>query len=108
MNGERDGSAGAASRVLERGWYEHLFGEKPLSIGCRAGRLLGEGEMEGYPGTLKRLPPAVEVETYTIGGPGGRTMSAKDGAGLYSNSCGDLMWAWGTGEWNHYELWRFQ
>jgi hypothetical protein len=72
------------------------------------GDYLVRGEMEGYADTLKRLPPAVQIETYTISGPGGRTMSAKDGAGLYSNSYGDVMWAWGAGEWNHYELWRFQ
>ena len=73
-----------------------------------SGDYLVRGTMEGYLGTLKRLPPAVQIETFTVGGPGGRTMSAKDGAGLYSNNFGDLMWAWGTGEWNHYELWRFQ
>jgi hypothetical protein len=64
--------------------------------------------MEGYRGTLKRLPPAILIKTFTVGGPGGRTMSLKDGAGLYTNFFGDLMWAWGTGEWNHYELWRFE
>jgi hypothetical protein len=64
--------------------------------------------MEGYPDTLKRLPPAVQVEAFTVGGSGGRTMSPKDGAGLYTNTYGIRMWAWGTGEWNHYELWRFQ
>jgi hypothetical protein len=63
--------------------------------------------MEGYPGTLYRLPPAIQIERFTVGGPRGRTMSFKDGAGLYSNGWGNLMWAWGTGEWNHYELWRF-
>ena len=72
------------------------------------GDYLVRGKMEGYPGTLGRVPPAVLIETFTVGGPGGRTMSAKDGAGLYSNGYGDLMWAWGTGEWNHYELWQFQ
>jgi hypothetical protein len=66
------------------------------------------GAPPGWPETLERLPPAVQIQTFTVGGPGGRTMSKKDGAGLYSNTYGDLMWAWGTGEWNHYELWRFQ
>jgi hypothetical protein len=64
--------------------------------------------MEGYPTTLKRLPPATLFETFTIGGPGGRTMSSNDGAGLYSKTYDDLMWAWGRGEWNHYEVWEFQ
>ena len=45
---------------------------------------------------------------YTIDGPGGRTMSMQDNAGLYSNYVGVLMWAWGSGEWNRYELWQFQ
>jgi hypothetical protein len=45
-----------------------------------------------------------------VGGPGGRTMTVKDGAGLYFNAFGygDLMWTWGTGEWNHYEVWQFR
>jgi hypothetical protein len=68
---------------------------------------LVSGKMEGYPDALKRLPPAVQIETFIVGGPGGRTMSMKD-AGLYSNGFGSLMWAWRTGEWNHYELWRFR
>jgi hypothetical protein len=58
--------------------------------------------MEGYPETLKRLPPAIQVETLRIGGPGGRTMSQRDDAELYAtNQYGDLMWAWGKLEWNH-------
>jgi hypothetical protein len=73
-----------------------------------SGDYLVRGEMEGYPPTLKRLPPATLVATFIVGGPGGRTMSSNDGAGLYSNTYGDLMWAWGTGEWNHYEVWEFQ
>jgi hypothetical protein len=72
------------------------------------GDYLARGGMEGYPETMKRLPPARLVETYAVGGPGGRTMSRKDDAGLYSNVTGDLMWAWGTGEWNHYQLWQFE
>ena len=91
-------------------WYAQKAGAQVLRSDDvpAPGDYLVRGEMEGYRGTLKRLPPAVEVEAYTIGGPGGRTMSAKDGAGLYTNGFGDLMWAWGNGEWNHYELWRFQ
>jgi len=74
------------------------------------GDYLVKGGLEGWDETMKRLPPAEIAETYTVGGPGGRTMSWKGNAGLYSNafSFGLLMWAWGTGEWNHYELWRFQ
>jgi hypothetical protein len=93
-------------------WYAQKAGAQVLRTGDvpAPGDYLVRGEMEGYAGTLKRLPPAVQIETFTVGGPGGRTMSVKDGAGLYSNAFGygDLMWAWGTGEWNHYELWRFQ
>lgn len=72
------------------------------------GDYLVRGEMEGYPETLKRLPPAIEVETFSVGGPGGRTMSSRDNAGLYSNMYGIFIWRWSTGEWNHYELWQFQ
>jgi len=72
------------------------------------GDYLARGEMEGYPSTLGRLPPAILVGTLTVGGRRGRTMSLKYHAGLYSNGWGDLMWAWGKGEWNHYELWFFR
>jgi len=91
-------------------WYAQKAGAQVLRSDDvpAPGDYLVRGEMEGYPGTLRRLPPAVQIETFTVGGPGGRTMSAKDGAGLYSNTFGDLMWAWGTGEWNHYEVWRFR
>ena len=91
-------------------WYAQKAGAQVLKSDDvpAPGDYLVRGNMEGYPGTLKRLPPAVRVETLTIGGPCGRTMSLKDGAGLYTNGFGYLMWAWGTGEWNHYELWRFQ
>jgi hypothetical protein len=63
---------------------------------------------------MKRLPPAVLVETYIISGPGGRTMSyggpkmSYKGAGLHDNRSGDWLWVWGTGEWNRYELWQFR
>jgi len=91
-------------------WYAQKAGAQVLRSDDvpAPGDYLVRGGMEGYPGTLKRLPPAVQIETLTLGGPGGRTMSLKYGAGLYDNGYGDLMWAWGTGEWNHYELWRFQ
>jgi hypothetical protein len=95
-------------------WGFYWYAQKAGAQGLRTedvpapGDYLVRGEMEGYAGTLKRLPPAVQIETFTVGGEGGRTMSGKDGAGLYTNGFGDLIWAWGTGEWNHYELWRFQ
>lgn len=91
-------------------WYALKAGSQVLRPNDvpAPGDYLARGRMEGFTTTLERLPPAVKVETFTISGPGGRTMSFKDGAGLYSNSHGDLMWAWGTGEWNHYEVWEFQ
>jgi hypothetical protein len=91
-------------------WYAQKAGAQVLRPDDvpAPGDYLVRGKMEGYFGTFERLPPAVQIESFTVGGPGGRTMSAKDGAGLYTNIYGDLMWAWGTGEWNHYELWRFQ
>lgn len=91
-------------------WYALKAGGQVLranDVPAR-GDYLVRGEMEGWSETLGRLPPAVRVETFTVGGPGGRTMSRKDHAGLYDNGYGYLMWAWGTGEWNHYELWQFQ
>jgi len=91
-------------------WYALKAGGQVLrtnEVPARGDYLL-RGEMEGYPETLKRLPPAIQVETFRVGGRGGRTMSPKDNAGLYANPYGDLMWAWGKGEWNHYELWQFQ
>jgi len=91
-------------------WYALKAGGQVLRTNDvpAPGDYLARGEMEGWPTTLKRLPPSVEEETFIVGGPGGRTMSQKDGAGLYTNLFGDLMWAWGTGEWNHYELWQFR
>jgi hypothetical protein len=93
-------------------WYAQKAGAQVLRSDDVpvSGDYLVRGQMEGWGSTLKRLPPAVQIETFAVGGPGGRTMSIKDGAGLYTNAWGygDLMWAWGTGEWNHYELWRFQ
>ena len=91
-------------------WYALKAGGQVLRTNDlpERGDYLVRGEMDGYAGTLKRLPPAVQVETFSVGGPGGRTMSPKNNAGLYSNTSGDLMWAWGHGEWNHYELWQFQ
>ncbi|MBV8552558.1 MAG: hypothetical protein JOY54_14765 [Acidobacteriaceae bacterium] len=90
-------------------WYALKAGARPLWTNQMPARgdYLARGEIEGYTETLKRLPPATLVETYTVAGPGGRTMSRKDNAGLYSNASGQLMWAWGTDTWNRYELWRF-
>jgi hypothetical protein len=83
-------------------WYAQKAGAQVLRSDDvpAPGDYLVRGQMEGYPGTLERLPPAVQIETFTVGDPGGRTMSLKDGAGLYGNGWGNLMWAWGTGEWN--------
>lgn len=91
-------------------WYAVKAGAQALradDVPSR-GDYLVRGGMEGYPQTLYRLPPAALVDAMVFGGPCGRTMSPKDGAGLYDNPAGDLMWAWGEGEWNHYELWYFQ
>jgi hypothetical protein len=91
-------------------WYALKAGGQVLRTGDVPvpGDYLVRGELEGWPTTMKRLPPAVLVDTYTVSGPSGRTMSLDDGAGLYSNLYGDLMWSWGAGEWNHYEVWEFQ
>jgi hypothetical protein len=91
-------------------WYAQKAGAQVLKSDDvpASGDYLVRGEMEGYPDTLNRLPPSILIKTFTVGGPGGRTMSLKDGAGLYANTYGDLMWAWGTGEWNHYELWLIE
>ncbi|MGO9011947.1 MAG: hypothetical protein ACLQPN_17755 [Bryobacteraceae bacterium] len=103
----------------DRVWFASMWGFQwyALQAGARhihqgetpaSGDYLARGELEGYLATMKRLPPAVLVETFVVGGPCGRTMSRQDGAGLYSNFYGDLMWAWGSGQWNRYELWRFR
>jgi hypothetical protein len=90
-------------------WYALKAGAKPLGNyqTLTPGDYLARGDLEGY-NTLARLPRAVLVDTYKLTGPGGRTMSFVHNAGLYSNSIGELPWAWGTGEFNHYELWRLQ
>lgn len=90
-------------------WYALKAGAKPLWTGQvpKPGDYLIRGQLEGYEETMSRLPHAVLVQTYSPDAPGGRSMSVKDGAGLYSNHFGPLMWAWGTGPYNRYELWRF-
>jgi hypothetical protein len=91
-------------------WYALKAGAQVLRTNAvpATGDYLVRGEIEGWSTTLKRLPPADLVETFIVGGAGGRSVSHKDNAGLYSNVAGDLMWAWGTGEWNHYEVWQFR
>ena len=116
----------AAHRLLaprvaagHRVWFASQWGFNWYAVkeGCQVlksqdvpspGDFFARGDMEGWPETLKRLPPALLVESYAVVGPGGRTMSEKDGAGLYTNNFGDLMWVWGTGEWNRYDLWQFR
>jgi hypothetical protein len=90
-------------------WYALKAGARlllPHDLPAR-GDYLVRGKMEGKE-IMKSLPPATLVQKYSIGGPGGRTMSMQDNAGLYSNYFGVLMWAWGSGEWNRYELWQFR
>ncbi len=91
-------------------WYSLKAGAQVLKPGDvpAPGDYLVRGAMEGYPETLRRLPPAILKDAIIFASPGGRTMSFPDGAGLYDNGRGDLIWAWGRGEWNQYELWQFR
>jgi hypothetical protein len=103
----------------QRVWFASQWGFHwyALKVGARVlktddvpapGDYLAKGDMEGWPTTLRRLPPSILVDTYIVSGSGGRTMSRKDHVGLYASSFGNYIWAWGTGEWNRYELWRFE
>jgi hypothetical protein len=51
-------------------WYALKAGARPLWTDQvpTPGDYLARGEMEGYAETLKRLPPAILVETYTVAG----------------------------------------
>jgi 4-amino-4-deoxy-L-arabinose transferase-like glycosyltransferase len=46
------------------------------------------------------------VDSVVDSGPGGRVMDRSAGAGFYTEGYGYLPWSWGTGEVDHYELWR--
>src|SRR5260370_35610865 len=88
-------------------WGLYWYGQKAGAQVLRSddvpapGDYLVRGGMEGYAGTLKRLPPAVQIATLNGGGAGGRTLDGKDGAGLYTHWLGGLVWAGGYGGVDH-------
>ena len=88
-------------------WYAEAAGARPLGAdpdGPRPGdyivysayRAAAVGE-EHY---------GRRVDSVVDSGPGGRVMDRGAGAGFYTEGYGYLPWSWGTGEVDHYELWK--
>ena len=55
---------------------------------------------------LERYPRRQLIASRAFAWNGGRIMSARYHAGLYSNGWGPLPWSYGTGEVDRFELWR--
>ena len=90
-------------------WYGQQAGARhvlPSGPGPLPGDLLVLGNLEGCKELLKRFPNRTLVERRIFSSTGGRTMDASAHAGLYSNSYGPSIWAWGEGEVNRYDVWR--
>jgi hypothetical protein len=92
-------------------WYGTKAGAvlaEPQRPGPLPGDYLVVGELDGGILSLKRFPRRKLVETKVFAYRGWRTMSPKDGAGLYSNAFGWLPLAWGSGQVDRYEVWQIE
>ena len=90
-------------------WYAQRAGASVLIPGVsspRAGDLMLTGDQESRNGVINGFPKRSLVQEKAFSWSGGRVMSAKDMAGLYTT--GRLAWAWGSGEVNRYQLWRLE
>ena len=90
-------------------WYAEQAGariSKPAEPGPYPGELLAVGLTESGDVTRDRFPHRVLVDSRHYRAPHGRTMGS--GGCLYSNLCGDALWAWDPVATNDYELWRIR
>jgi len=88
-------------------WYAEAAGARPLGAnpdGPRPGDYLVYSSYraaavgEDHYGRL--------IDNVVDSGPCGRVMDRGAGAGFFTEGYGYLPWSWGTGEVDHYELWR--
>jgi hypothetical protein len=89
-------------------WYALRAGAqvtRPDDPGPYPGDLLAiPTGLAGSATTLYRIPNRTLVRTYADSCACGRTMT--DGAGLYTNALGNLLWVWARGPLDRFELWR--
>jgi hypothetical protein len=92
-------------------WYAQKAGAKvvlPNADEPAPGDLLLTEQYEARDPILDRFPRRHLVATRVFAWTGGRVMSHRDRAGLYSNGWGPLPWSYGSGEVDRFELWRIQ
>jgi hypothetical protein len=90
-------------------WYAQRAGARVYVPGVSkpdAGDLLVVGQRESRNGVLESFPSRSLVQEKIFSWNGGRVMSEKDMAGLYTT--GRLAWTWGSGEVNRYQVWRLE
>src|SRR5205085_10220384 len=88
-------------------WYAERAGAKLARPDLRLpvpGDLVVVSVYEGGTPILDYIPNRYLSDTLIFECNCGRTMS--NGAGLYSNIWGNLLWTWASGESGKYELWR--
>jgi hypothetical protein len=92
-------------------WYAQKAGANVVMAGVsepKSGDLLVTGKEDGGAPVLERFPRRQLVAERVFAWTGGRTMSMRDKAGLYSNFWGPLPWSWGSGEVDRFQLWRIK
>jgi hypothetical protein len=90
-------------------WYALHDGARLFAPGGPAperGDLLVAETFEQSSGALAKFPQRQLTAELAFSWEGGRVLSHRHGAGLYSNLWGPLPWSWGTGEVDSFELWR--
>ena len=90
-------------------WYALHDGARLFVPGGPAperGDLLVTESFEQSSTVLAKFPQRQLAAGLTFSWKGGRVLSHRHGAGLYSNLWGPLPWSWGSGEVDRFELWR--
>jgi len=90
-------------------WYAPKAGAVLVVPGVSepvSGDLLLTEHFESPDPILDRYPRRQLIASRAFAWNGGRIMSSRDHAGLYSNGWGPLPWSYGTGEVDRFELWR--
>ena len=90
-------------------WYAAQAGATVVEPGVKEpvpGDLLLTEQFENRDPILDRYPRRELIATRVFSWSGGRIMSHRYHAGLYSNRLGLLPWSYGAGEVDRFELWR--